>query len=74
MNTLDHIQTPVDQLSDHYLFVTITLPKAHNRKGAYRQYEIMHKMLKSIFENYFESIVGALEFTKKGNIHAHFVA
>ncbi len=74
MTTLDHIEYSSDLLLDGYdMFVTVTLPKTHYRKGARKQSEVMDMLLKKIGNSYAESFVGAMELTVKGNVHAHLI-
>lgn len=76
MNTLDHIESHFTEYAKYKedLFITITLPKRYNRMGAKRQYEVMNSMIKQIGSNLFESFIGCMELTTKGNIHVHVVA
>lgn len=72
MNNLDHIESMSADLVERYpMFLTVTLPKCHNRKGMEKQKSVLLKMMKHMFDNYAQDATGAFEFTLKGNVHAH---
>lgn len=73
MKQLDHIESPKTQYEGYKYFATITLPSRLNRLNITKQKAFMDKALLRLGTSYLESFIGAYEFTKKGNIHAHIV-
>lgn len=56
------------------LFLTMTLPKKCYKKNAKNQANAMINLLRNNVLYAFEHIYGAVELTKKGNIHCHCIA
>lgn len=52
-------------------FITITLPPRYYRKKAIKQLPIMKAALTEYCDNFFDSLHGCFELSKKCNIHFH---